>query len=243
MSPWTQQETAPAITRRISISLAVAIAVVLLVAVPGRGASDSEAEWRGDNGAVRKGEKVPGRGASDSEAKRRGDNGAARKGEKVDYLPRMSLIDQNGKNVSLTSLKGRPVLISFIHASCKGACQMMTAKMKMVAQSLGSKFDSSVTMVSITTDPAHDRPPQLLAYAKNEGADAPGWLFLTGKPKEVGRVLALYHVPMEGPDDSLTHDLDLFLIAPDGCEVRQYQGMKVAPDVVASDIRKTSARR
>src|SRR5216684_7520342 len=150
MSPWKKEENAPAKMRGISIAVVVAIATVLLVAaprrgasgseakrrgdngavrkgekVPGRGASDSEAEWRGDNGAARKGEKVPSRGASDSEAKRRGDNGAARKGEKVDYLPGMSLIDQNGKNVSLTSLKGRPVLISFIHASCKGACQMM----------------------------------------------------------------------------------------------------------------------
>jgi len=179
---------------------------------------------------------VPSRGASESAA----ENPAA---SRVDYLPGMSLIDQTGKTVSLTSLKGRPVLISFIHASCQGACQMMTAKMKMVAQSLGSKFDSSVTMVSITTDPAHDGPRQLLAYAKNEGADAPGWLFLTGKPKAVGRVLALYHVQMEGPDDSMTHDFDLFLVAPDGREVRQYQGMKVAPDVVASDIRKTSAHQ
>jgi protein SCO1/2 len=179
---------------------------------------------------------VPCMGASESEAK------STAVGQ-VDYLPAVSLIDQNGKTVSLTSLKGRPVLISFIHASCKGACQMMTAKMKMVAQSLGSKFDSSVTMVSITTDPAHDGPPQLLAYAKNEGADVPGWLFLSGKPKAVGRVLALYHVPMEGADDSMTHDFDLFLVAPDGREARQYQGMKVAPDVVASDIRKTSAHQ
>jgi protein SCO1 len=211
MSPWKNEENAPASMRRISISLVVAIAVALIVAVPRMGASESEAK----STAV----------------------------GQVDYLPAVSLIDQNGKPVSLTSLKGRPVLISFIHASCKGACQMMTAKMKMVAQSLGSKFDSNVTMVSITTDPAHDGPPQLLAYAKNEGADAPGWLFLTGKPKAIGRVLALYHVPMEGPDDSMTHDFDLFLVAPDGREARQYQGMKVAPDVVASDIRKTSAHK
>ncbi len=218
MSPRKKEENAPANMRRISIAVVVAITVLFLFAVPGRGASGSE-------------------------TKRRGDNGAARKGEKVDYLPGMSLIDQNGKTVSLTSLKGRPVLISFIHASCQGACQMMTAKMKMVAQSLGSKFDARVTMVSITTDPAHDGPRQLLAYAKNEGADAPGWLFLTGKPKAVGRVLALYHVPMEGPDDSMKHDFDLFLVAPDGREVRQYQGMKVAPDVVASDIKKTPAHK
>ena len=218
MSPWKKEEDALANMRRILISVAVAITVLFLFAVPGRGASGSE-------------------------AKRRGDNGAARKGEKVDYLPGMSLIDQNGKTISLTSLKGRPVLLSFIHASCKGACQMMTAKMKMVAQSLGSKFDSSVTMVSITTDPAHDGPPQLLTYAKNEGADAPGWLFLTGKPKAFGRILALYHVPIEVPDDLMTHDFDLFLVAPDGREARQYQGIETAPDVVASDIRKISAHR
>jgi cytochrome oxidase Cu insertion factor (SCO1/SenC/PrrC family) len=77
MSPRENEENARANMPRISIALVVAFIAVLLVAVPRRGASGSE-------------------------AKRRGDNGAARKGEKVDYLPGASLIDQNGKPVSLT---------------------------------------------------------------------------------------------------------------------------------------------
>ena len=90
----------------------------------------------------------------------------------IDYLPPLILVDQRGKPVSLSSVKGKPVLIGFIHTSCKGVCEMMTAKMKQVAKSLGSQFDSSVTMVSITTDPDEDNPAAMLKYAKAQGVDA-----------------------------------------------------------------------
>jgi protein SCO1/2 len=161
---------------------------------------------------------------------------------RTDYLPKIDLIDQTGRSVSLASLRGKPVLIGFIHTDCKGPCELMTARMKKVAQSLGRKFDTKVTIVSITTDPDDDRPEQLLAYAKAQGANANGWLFLTGQPPEVRRVLALYNVPHESEEDEMTHVSDLYLIAPDGREVRQYHGTTTLPETVASDIRQTLAR-
>ncbi len=170
----------------------------------------------------------------------RGKGGAV---ESADYLPGMNLVDQNGRALSLASLKGRPVLVAFIHASCQGACQMLTARMKLIAQTLGPDFQSKVTMVSITTDPAHDGPAQMLAYAKEEGTNGDGWLFLCGKPRTVARILALYKVPEEEPGEAMTHDFDLFLLRPDGRQVRHYNGMKIAPGVVASEIRKTAARQ
>jgi protein SCO1 len=160
----------------------------------------------------------------------------------VDYLPPLQLINQRGKSVSLSAVKGKPVLVGFIHTSCKGVCEMMTAKMKQVAQSLGSQFDSSVTMLSITTDPNDDDPAALLKYAKAQGVDADGFLFLTGKPKQIDRLLKLYNVPEEGPDEATTHVLDLFLIAPDGSGMRKYDGMKVSPDTLASAIKNADSR-
>jgi cytochrome oxidase Cu insertion factor (SCO1/SenC/PrrC family) len=143
------------------------------------------------------------------------------------------------RSVSLASLRGRPVLVGFIHTDCKGPCELMTARMKRVAQSLGQRFDSKVTFVSITTDPDDDRPDQLLAYAKAQGANANGWLFLTGQPSEIRRILALYNVPHESEEDEMTHVSDLYLIAPNGWEMRQYHGMTIPPETVASDIRHT----
>jgi protein SCO1 len=162
----------------------------------------------------------------------------------VDGLPAVSLLDQDGRPFSLASLKGAPVLVGFIHTSCKGPCEMMTARMKTVAESLGPKLDAKVTMVTITTDPEHDGPAQMLAYAKAQGTNENGWLFLSGKPADVRRVLALYNVPHEeGEDDEMTHVFELFLIAPDGRQVRHYHGTAIPAGTIASDIRKTLAQR
>ena len=160
----------------------------------------------------------------------------------ADGLPRVSLLDQKGRPVSLDSLKGKPVLVGFIHTSCKGPCELMTAKMREVAKDLGARSESTLTMVSITTDPEEDGPSQLLSYAKAQSVDAPGWFFLTGKPAEVDRVLAVYNIPHD-EDDEMTHVLDLFLLAADGRQVRHYHGTDFAAAAIAADVRKTLARQ
>jgi len=162
----------------------------------------------------------------------------------VGALPPVTLADQNGAAVPLASLRGRPVLLGFVHTSCKGPCEMMTAKMKLVGDRLASHHDTKLVMLTITTDPDHDGPAQMLAYARAQNANQPGWLFLSGKPADVRRVLAVYNIVHdESEEDEMTHVLDLFLIAPDGTTVRHYHGTEISPETIASDIRKTLARR
>jgi protein SCO1/2 len=158
----------------------------------------------------------------------------------ADGLPKVSLTDQKGRAIALSSLKGKPVLVAFIHTSCQGPCEMITAEMKSVARSLGPKFKSEVTMVSITTEPKEDGSRELLAYAKRQGVDAAGWVFLTGAPAQIRRLLALYGVTADD-DDSPTHVLELFLLGADGAGVRRYDGAATPAETIASDIRKTAA--
>lgn len=164
--------------------------------------------------------------------------------EPAQALPAITLVDQNGASISLASFRGRPVLFGFVHTSCKGPCELMTAKMRQVAQKLGADADNRVVMVTVTTDPDHDGPSAMLAYAKAQGANLPGWYFLSGKPANVRRVLALYGIAHEETEeDEMTHVLDLYLIAPDGSAVHHYTGLETSPDRIASDIRKTLAER
>lgn len=157
----------------------------------------------------------------------------------ADGLPKVSLTDQNGRVMSLSSLKGKPALVAFIHTSCEGPCELITSEMKSVARSLGPGFKSEVTMVSITTDPSEDGSRELLAYARAQGVDADGWVFLTGAPAEIRRLLALYGVAAE--DDDSDHVLELFLLSPGGVGVRRYSGVATHPETIASDIRKTAS--
>ena len=150
------------------------------------------------------------------------------------------LVDQNGKQVSLASLKGKPMVVDFIYTSCPGPCMMETAKLANVALRLGSDLGSKVTIVSISVDPEHDGPKQLLDYSRQQGADEKGWYFLTGTPRDVDRALAGFKISREiGPDGSVGHLVDMMLIGPDGRVVQQYNGEVVKAQNIVDDVRKT----
>jgi protein SCO1 len=173
----------------------------------------------------------------------RGEKGSYPAANRNDCLPNVTLIDQNGNRVSLASLKGRPVLIDFVYTSCTSTCPMLTAKMAAVAKRLGPELGSAVRIVSITLDPEHDGPAQLLDYARREDATEPGWLFLTGTPADIERVLGRFNIKRERePDGSVMHTISAFLLGPDGRQIRQYNALAVNPETVAADVDRVLAR-
>jgi protein SCO1 len=150
------------------------------------------------------------------------------------------LVDQNGNTVSLESLKGKPMVVDFIYTSCPGPCLMETAKLANVALRLGNDLGSKVTIVSISVDPEHDGPKQLLAYSRQQGADAKGWYFLTGGPADVDRALAGFKLSRQiEPDGSVGHMVAMMLIGRDGRIVREYNGEAVKAQDIVDDVRKT----
>ncbi len=161
---------------------------------------------------------------------------------KGDCLPKTTLVDQDGNRFSLDSLKGKPVLMDFIYTSCPGPCLMLTAKLANVALRLGPDLGGKVAMVSITIDPEHDNPQALLKYSKEQGAQEPGWRFLTGSPSEIDHVMNLLKLRREiEPDGSVAHVADMFLIGPDGRELKEYSGSIAKPQDIAADMRKAAA--
>ena len=144
---------------------------------------------------------------------------------RADCLPAISLVDQHDHQISLSSLKGKPVLVDFIYTSCPGPCLTLTQKMARVAQKLAPQLGSSFTMVSITIDPEHDGPAQLAAYMKGQGIDSKGWLFLTGSPANIERVLADFQLRRKrDADGTVEHVEGVFMLGPDGHELREYDG-------------------
>ncbi|HEV2170007.1 MAG TPA: SCO family protein [Candidatus Binatus sp.] len=150
------------------------------------------------------------------------------------------LVDQNGNTVSLASLKGKPMVVDFIYTSCPGPCLMETSKLANVALRLGNDMGSKVTIVSISVDPEHDGPTQLLNYSRQQGADEKGWYFLTGGPAEVDRALAGFKLSRQvEPDGSVGHMIAMMLIGPDGRIVREYNGEAVKAQDIVDDVKKT----
>ena len=153
-------------------------------------------------------------------------------------LPNISVVDDHGRSVSLGALKGKVVLLDFIHVGCPGVCTTLVSKFGEVADSLKPELGSKVVLLSVTNDPEHDRPEQLLALARQSDADLDGWLFVTGKPDDVERVIKAFGVKNERlPDGSPAHISQVFLLGVDGQKKREYQGMLMQPQTVVSQIR------
>lgn len=156
-------------------------------------------------------------------------------------LPDISLIDQNGRPILLSTLKGRPLLIDFIYTSCPGPCRTITQSMERVAQRLGPELGQQVTFVSISIDPEHEGPAQLLNYAKALDADRTGWLFLSGGPAETDSTLAAFGLRRERtPSGEIEHLEEVILVGADGRELKVYKGDVLHLDSVLADLQQAS---
>lgn len=153
--------------------------------------------------------------------------------------PDVSLINADGRRVSLASFRGRYVVLASAMTLCQEVCPMTTgALIQLQSQLKAAGLTRKVVVVETTVDPWRDTPSRLRAYEKLTGAD---FTMLTGTPAHVRAFwrffgVSYYRVPEDKPAqiDWLTHtpltfDIDhtdgLFLIGPTGREIVAEEGM------------------
>lgn len=154
-------------------------------------------------------------------------------------VPNAALVDENGKAVSLDSMKGSVTVYDFIFTSCSGTCPIMSVNMRELTRKVPA--DAPVKFVSISVDPARDTPAALRAYAARYRTD-PRWVFLTGDRDTIvdlsvrGFKLAAGD-PVPG-GEPLLHS-SKFAVADKSGMIREYYGGTDgdAPEHVAATVR------
>lgn len=144
-----------------------------------------------------------------------------------DPAPGFSLIDQEGKRVSLGDLAGEVLLVDFIYTRCSGPCPILTTRHVELQRLLSPGLRERVHFVSISLDPANDSPEVLAAYARARGADLSGWSFLTGPEAEVAEVVRSWGVgTLRAPDGNIDHAVATFLVDPSGRIAKRWLGLE-----------------
>lgn len=133
--------------------------------------------------------------------------GAAARSDKARaWFTDTRLTDQDRQTHALYSdlLAPRSVLINAVFVGCSSACPLLTQQLVQTRDVLGERFGRDIWFLSITVDPLNDGPDELKRFAQRQGADGPGWRFLTGAPKEVQTVLERLGLWVDRPDDHQT---------------------------------------
>jgi protein SCO1 len=100
-------------------------------------------------------------------------------------LPEFSLVNRDGRPVTLKSLAGAPWIADFVFTRCPASCPLMTARLARLDRDLPR--DLGVRLVSISVDPENDTPQVLQRYAVSFNA-SDRWLFLTGDGPQIYRL-------------------------------------------------------
>jgi protein SCO1/2 len=92
--------------------------------------------------------------------------------------------NQMGKEVHLSDIKHKVIVVNFFFTSCPTICPGLMRNMKRLQDSFKGS-DTLVQFISITVDPEHDSTEKIRAYADRLGINHDNWWILTGNKNEI----------------------------------------------------------
>lgn len=107
--------------------------------------------------------------------------------------PGFRLTDQDGRQVSLASLRGKVVLLTFLDPVCTSDCPLIAQEFRAAGQLLGAN-SRDVELVAIAANPVYYGTAYIRAFDRQEGlTGVPNWKFLTGPLPELKRIWHDYY--------------------------------------------------
>jgi cytochrome oxidase Cu insertion factor (SCO1/SenC/PrrC family) len=135
--------------------------------------------------------------------------------------PGFTLTDQFGKRVSLRSLRGKVVVVSFNDPECTTICPLTTTALLRAKKLLGPAA-SGVELLGIGANPEATDVKSVRAYSEAHEM-LHKWRFLTGSLPELRRVWRAYGIEAAVINGMIDHTPATYIVGPDGRESRLYQ--------------------
>lgn len=177
--------------------------------------------------------------------------GATNQGVPPDHDRRVAsfqLTERSGRLVDAGEFRDKFLVVNFVHTGCSISCAVVNQRMAEVQKLVAGQND--VQLLSLTVDPGTDSPAVLTKFAKQFGADAERWLFLTGDRRSVYQLIETSflsrdtnatHMEMPGGFRKADH---IALVDRDGQVRRYFPGMKFeTPGAIVKAIDELRAAR
>ena len=132
--------------------------------------------------------------------------------------PGFTLTSQNGHQVSLSSLRGKVVLLTFLDPVCTTDCPIIAQELRAADAMLGAKAGGT-ELVAVVANPTYTSTAFTAAFTRQEGlSQVPNWLYLTGSLSQLVPVWHQYGIEVQNlPAGAMSAHNDLaFVISATG---------------------------
>lgn len=96
-----------------------------------------------------------------------------------------------GTAVPFAALRGRPVVLTMIYASCQAICPLLVSDARKIERALPEDVRGGVQFVVVTFDPKRDTVAVLREYAKRHQLDSGRWKVFRGDEEDVRDLAAV----------------------------------------------------
>ena len=147
-----------------------------------------------------------------------------------------SWTDHRGRPFDLSDLRGAPVVVTMIYASCETACPVLVRDVARTFEALPPEAQDDVNVLVVSFDPERDAPERLGRYVVAAGLEHPSWRFSVGDAHATRALAALLGVRYRPAGDGMfSHTNLIAVLDADGRLVLRTEGLglPVAPTVEA----------
>ena len=144
--------------------------------------------------------------------------------------PDFSLRNQDGERISMRSLRGRPVIVTFLYTTCDDTCPAQAQVVRGALDELGEDLPA----LAVAVDPPRDTPQRARAFLAEQRAT--GRIdFVLGTHAELRPLWDGYFVQPQS--DEQEHQARFTLVDKRGFQRVGFPGFEATPERLAHDLR------
>ena len=149
--------------------------------------------------------------------------------------PGFTLTDQHGRQVTLASLRGKVILLTFLDPVCVTDCPLIAQEFRQAGQLLAAD-ESHVELVAIDINPLYYEAAYTQAFDNQERlSGVSNWLYLTGSPARLRQIYHAWGVPAETlPAGAMLGHSDLAFVVDQSGKLRETLDMDPGPGTAAT---------
>jgi protein SCO1 len=161
------------------------------------------------------------------EAAVQGFNGATR--PPGTRLPDFSLANQDGETVTAASLRGGPVVVTFLYSTCEDTCPGQVMSIRGALDRLGR----DVPVIGVSVDPANDTPRRAQAFLLEQSMSG-RMDFLLGDREELAPLWEAFGIAPQR--EGLEHSAYTVLVDGRGRQRIGFPASQLTPSRLAQDL-------
>lgn len=151
------------------------------------------------------------------------------------YLLESEWQTQDSKNIYLSDLAGKKLVLSMTYTSCQHTCPTIVSNMQAIENNLSEADRDNVSFVLVSLMPQSDTPEVLKTYANKRGLK--GWTLLSGHDDDVRMLAMVLDIKYKAvANNEIAHSNLITILDDQGRILRQINGADSKQSLMAGHL-------